>query len=88
MVLQKGKARLFWEGAPMVYGGAVERVDADKPPATGNLVVLTDANLVPLGWGVYNSESMYRLRYPCPARQCVPPCKFCLTVHLRSPCVD
>ena len=86
VVLQKGKARLFWEGAPMVYGGAVGRVDADTPPTSGSLVVLTDANLVPLGWGVYNSASMYRVRYPCPAQRCCPPCIFCLRVLVRRPC--
>lgn len=62
LILKRGKARLFWEGAPTVYGGAVEKVIGRQAPKTGDPVVLVDANKQPLGWGVYNSDSMFCLR--------------------------
>ncbi|EKX55229.1 hypothetical protein GUITHDRAFT_131479 [Guillardia theta CCMP2712] len=42
VVLQPGKSKLFYDGNPVVFGGAVQ----------GKLV----------GWGLYNSDSMYRVR--------------------------
>jgi len=65
LTLQKGKARLFWEGNPVVYGGAVAAVSAAKggqPPLTGDACVVADHLGAPLGWGTFNSASMYRCR--------------------------
>ena len=62
-MLLKGKARLFWDGQPLVYGGAVANV---SPPlgesTTGAPVLVADHTGRSLGWGVYNAHSMYRVR--------------------------
>ena len=60
MVLKRGKARLFWEGQPIVFKGAVESIHGD--PKTGNVVALSDANMQAVGWGIYNSHSLFCLR--------------------------
>lgn len=44
-----------------VYGGAVDYV-AGPPPSTGDVVVVADANLLPIAWGVFNPVSMFRVR--------------------------
>jgi len=59
--LKSGKARLFWGGNPIVYGGSVDRVST-PPPACGDGVLVTDHAGAPLGWGVYNQHSLYRVR--------------------------
>lgn len=63
-MLQKGKARLFWSGNPIVFGGAVESVVAPRgaAPRSGDAVVVTDHAGAPLGWGAFNATSMYRVR--------------------------
>jgi PUA-like domain len=45
-----------------VYGGAVDCVIGRPPPAAGDAVVLADSRLVPIGWGVFNPTSMFRVR--------------------------
>ena len=63
VVLLKGKARLFWDGQPLVYGGAVADVSPPLPATTtGAPVLVADHTGRPLGWGVYNAHSMYRVR--------------------------
>jgi hypothetical protein len=62
VVLKGGKARLFAGGHPLVYGGAVDRVVGRPPPVMGAPVVLADGAGVPIGWGVYNPHSMFRVR--------------------------
>ncbi|KXZ55619.1 hypothetical protein GPECTOR_2g1169 [Gonium pectorale] len=62
VVLKKDKARLFAYGNPMVYGGAVDCVIGRPPPDIGDAVVVTDSSRRPLGWGVYNPNSMFRVR--------------------------
>ena len=59
-VLAKGKANLFLDGAPIVYGGAVEAVVGD-PQLADAVIVVDHANAV-VGWGTYNPHSMYRVR--------------------------
>lgn len=61
MVLKGGKARLFREGNPLVYGGAVDRVEGPRPGA-GDLVAVLDGAKNPLGWGAYNPQSIFRVR--------------------------
>ena len=65
LILQKGKARLFWSGNPVVYGGAVAEVKAGRgrqPPRTGDVCVVTDHTGSAFGWGTFNETSMYRCR--------------------------
>ena len=65
VVLVPGKARLFKNGNPLVYGGAVAEVHGD--PQDGDVVDVVDHNLNFIGWGTYNSQSMYRVRLLCSA---------------------
>lgn len=60
VILDKGKARLFQDGNPLVYGGAIKKLEGN--PISGDLVTVTDhmGNLI--GKGVYNSNSTYRVR--------------------------
>lgn len=60
VILEKGKARLFQDGNPLVYGGAIKKLEGN--PSSGDLVSVTDhmGNLI--GKGVYNSNSTYRVR--------------------------
>jgi hypothetical protein len=60
VVLAPGKARLFYEGNPVVFGGAVGAVFGE--PAPGDKVTVTDHRGKEVGWGVYNPDSMYRVR--------------------------
>lgn len=46
----------------MVYSGAVDRVIGRPPPATGDIVLVADGTEKPIGWGFYNSISMFRVR--------------------------
>ncbi|CAM9552289.1 unnamed protein product, partial [Phaeothamnion confervicola] len=60
VVLAGGKARLFREGNPLVYGGAIANVLGS--PAPGDVVDVIDGKKNLIGWGVFNGESMYRVR--------------------------
>ncbi|KAL3691593.1 hypothetical protein R1sor_005244 [Riccia sorocarpa] len=62
VVLKKGKVQLFKNGSPMVYSGAVDSVVGRPPPAIGDTVLVTDGAKQPFAWGVFNSESMFRVR--------------------------
>lgn len=60
VTLAGGKARLFRQGNPLVFAGAVSRV-AGKP-AAGDVVDVVDGAGSFIGWGVFNPHSMYRVR--------------------------
>ncbi|KAK6149560.1 hypothetical protein DH2020_017085 [Rehmannia glutinosa] len=62
VVLKKGKTQLFKDGSPMVYSGAVARIVGRPPPITGDVVLVTDGTEKPIGWGLYNSVSMFCVR--------------------------
>ncbi|KAI4374330.1 hypothetical protein MLD38_012337 [Melastoma candidum] len=62
VVLKKGKTQLFKDGNPMVYSGAVDRIIGRPPPKTGDVVVVADGMEKCIGWGVYNSVSMFCVR--------------------------
>jgi hypothetical protein len=48
---------------PKVYGGAIERVVGQPPPQAADPVVVCTPDMVPIGWGVYNPASMFRVRW-------------------------
>ncbi|GFS36644.1 S-adenosyl-L-methionine-dependent methyltransferases superfamily protein [Actinidia rufa] len=62
VVLKKGKTQLFKDGSPMVYSGAVDRIIGRPPPKTGDIVLVADGTEKPIGWGMYNSISMFCVR--------------------------
>lgn len=62
VVLKKGKTQLFKDGSPMVYSGAVDRIIGKPPPKTGDVVIVADGTENPIGWGLYNSVSMFCVR--------------------------
>ncbi|KAJ8627790.1 hypothetical protein MRB53_021097 [Persea americana] len=62
VVLKKGKTQLFRDGSPMVYSGAVDRIIGRPPPKTGDVVLVADGSEKPIGWGLYNSVSMFCVR--------------------------
>lgn len=62
VVLKKGKTQLFKYGSPMVYSGAVDRIIGRPPPKTGEVVLVADGAENPIGWGLYNSVSMFCVR--------------------------
>ncbi|GAA0184607.1 RNA methyltransferase [Lithospermum erythrorhizon] len=62
VVLKKGKSQLFKDGSPMVYSGAVDRIIGKPPPKTGDMVLVADGTEKPIGWGFYNSVSMFCVR--------------------------
>ncbi|KAH7679056.1 23S rRNA (cytosine(1962)-C(5))-methyltransferase protein [Dioscorea alata] len=62
VVLKKGKTQIFRDGSPMVYSGAVDRIIGRPPPKTGDIVLVADGLEKPIGWGLYNSVSMFCVR--------------------------
>ena len=52
------KANIFMDGNPIVYGGAIDRIEND--PKDGQVVGVFDHNQRPIGWGTFNSSSMFR----------------------------
>ncbi|KMS99116.1 hypothetical protein BVRB_2g047590 [Beta vulgaris subsp. vulgaris] len=62
VVLKKGKTQLFRYGSPMVYSGAVDRIIGRPPPKTGDIVLVADGAEKSIGWGLYNSVSMFCVR--------------------------
>ena len=65
MVLKGGKVRLFKEGQPMVYSGAIDRVVGRPAPKAGDCVMVSDGREQVFGWGIYNPTSMFRVRWVC-----------------------
>lgn len=45
-----------------MYSGAVDRIVGRPPPKTGDVVLVTDGAEKPVGWGLYNSVSMFCVR--------------------------
>ena len=63
VVLKGGKTRLFTDNqSPIVYGGAIDRVVGRPPPNAGDVVLLCNGADEPFAWGVFNPNSMYRVR--------------------------
>ncbi|XP_057819135.2 uncharacterized protein LOC131032203 isoform X3 [Cryptomeria japonica] len=62
VVLKKGKAKVFQDGSPMVYSGAVDRIVGRPSPRTGDIVLVTNESEKPFAWGIYNSVSMFCVR--------------------------
>ncbi|KAL5128703.1 Linoleate 9S-lipoxygenase [Glycine soja] len=62
VVVKKGKTKLFKDGNPMVYSGAVDRIIGRPPPKTGDVILVADGTEKPIGWGMYNSVSMFCVR--------------------------
>jgi 23S rRNA (cytosine1962-C5)-methyltransferase len=60
VILEKGKARLFQDGNPLIYGGAVKEVVGNPQP--GDEVIVNDNMGNTLGRGVFNPFSQYRVR--------------------------
>ena len=60
VLVAKGKANLFLDGNPIVYGGAIESIQGE--PATGDPVVVCDWKNAAIAWGIYNTDSMFRVR--------------------------
>ncbi|CAG9461817.1 unnamed protein product [Pedinophyceae sp. YPF-701] len=61
VVLKRGKARLFREGNPIVFPGAIDSILGNQP-ALGDPVVVADGSRKPIAWGVYNPTSLYAVR--------------------------
>lgn len=63
VVLKGGRSKLFSEGkSPIVYGGAIDRIVGRPAPVCGDAVLVCTGNEEPIGWGVFNPNSMYRVR--------------------------
>ncbi|KAG5190916.1 ribosomal RNA large subunit methyltransferase I-like protein [Tribonema minus] len=60
VTIAKGKARLFYDGNPLVFGGAVAAVTG-RPAQCDVVEVKSDVGKL-IGWGVFNAESMFRVR--------------------------
>ena len=59
-VLRRGKSRLFKDGNPIIYGGAIENVF--KEPQAGEEIEVFDHNFNIVGRGFFNPHSQYRVR--------------------------
>ena len=68
-VTKGGKARMFANGHPLVFSGALDRIVGRPPPRTGDCIVLADGAEKVIAWGMYNSVSMFRVR--CAGRPCL-----------------
>jgi 23S rRNA G2069 N7-methylase RlmK/C1962 C5-methylase RlmI len=63
VILKGGKTKLFTEQLnPVVYAGAVDRVVGRPPPGVGAPVLVQNGAQETLAWGVFNPDSMYRVR--------------------------
>lgn len=58
--LKPGFAKPIWAGNPFVYPRALQ--PCKQMPALGECVTLEDADGTPIGFGVYNPHSLYRVR--------------------------
>jgi 23S rRNA G2069 N7-methylase RlmK/C1962 C5-methylase RlmI len=59
--LQAGKANMFMDGNPIVYGGAIEERGGEDIK-DGDAVGVFDHNMRPIAWGVWNGQSMFKVR--------------------------
>ena len=60
VVVARAKANMFLDGNPIVYAGAIERVEGEA--RTGDWVQVTDHALSPICYGFYNETSSYSVR--------------------------
>lgn len=60
VVTKRGKARLFRDGHPMIYSGAIEKVKGN--PAPGDAVLVCNGTGEAYAWGLYNAHSMFAVR--------------------------
>lgn len=58
--IKKGRARPFWFGNPVVFSGAIERIDGEPKSMAWVDVLDTEGRLI--GQGFYNPHSEYRVR--------------------------
>ena len=65
--IKASRARLFKEGNPLVYAGTVAQVGGS--PASGDIALVQDNKGNPIGWGMYNPISMFRVRLLSNARE-------------------
>ncbi len=54
----------------MVYSGAVDRVLGRPAPKAGDTVLVCDGAEKAVGWGIYNPNSMFRVRIMQLAEEC------------------
>lgn len=59
-ILEEGKARLFKDGNPIIYNGAVKEVRGN--PESGDDIYVVDHNGNLVGRGFFNSHSQYKVR--------------------------
>ena len=59
--MKRGKGRLFELGSHLVFSGAVHNVEGSRPKS-GDPVLVYDGSRTLLGWGLFNTDSMYRVR--------------------------
>lgn len=57
-----GKARLFQEGNPILFGGVVKTLSENPSPMAGHEILVADHHGNAIGKGVYNPYSLYRVR--------------------------
>lgn len=62
VVLERGKAKLFQDGNPLIYGGACRGVVGDEELSAGQEVLVVESSGTCIGRGVYNPHSQYRVR--------------------------
>jgi 23S rRNA (cytosine1962-C5)-methyltransferase len=60
LMLKPGFAKPLWAGNPFVYPRAL--VMPAREPELGECVTVMDADKTPIGFGVYNPNSLYRVR--------------------------
>lgn len=60
VVVGRGKANMFLDGNPIVYAGAIERIEGEVK--NGDYVCVTDHALSPIALGFYNDTSSYSVR--------------------------
>lgn len=69
--IKKAKAKPFWFGNPVIYSGAIEKMDGS--PAAGDLVEVRSHEGKRIGLGFYNPFSSYRVRLVWTIREGEPP---------------
>jgi 23S rRNA G2069 N7-methylase RlmK/C1962 C5-methylase RlmI len=62
VAVQRGLAKLFRGGSPVVYPNSVAGITGTRRPGAGDMVCVTDGADRALGWGVYNPSSHFRVR--------------------------
>ena len=60
VILKPGKAKPFFKGEPLIFSGAIQNPAVDIKPA--ELVDVYASDKTPIGMGVFNPNSNYRVR--------------------------